>query len=105
MRRCDLNHWTEHQLAVDATDFAVADYVRMAEPEYFDLAHKLQQWRDEGIVIFEGAVDVSEIDSLLLDIQFLDRHRSDYDLEVEFRGRRMKLAQLDRSALSDPGVK
>jgi hypothetical protein len=79
--------------------------VRLAEPEDFDLAHKLRQWRDEGIVIFEGAVDASEIDSLLLDIEFLDRHRPDYDLEVEFRGQRLKLAQLERSALSDPGVK
>jgi len=102
----DLAHWQSFQLPTDSPEFSIDRYLStVAEPEDFDLRAKLYQWRDDGIVAFEGAVDHSAIEAFLSDIVFLDKHRQEFDVEVEFRGKRLKLNELDTSALSDTGIK
>jgi phytanoyl-CoA hydroxylase len=99
-------HWQENILGTDRDDFDVDAYLASAAPaSTFDLGTKLQQWRDDGVVAFEGAVDEALIDLLLEDIQYLDEHPRDFDLEIEYKGARMPLRDMEVSPLSDTGTK
>ncbi len=102
----DRHHWNANLLLVDRHDFDVEAYVRrVPSVRDYNLREKLQQWRDDGIVVFESCVDGQLIERFLEDILYLDRHPSDFDLEVEFRGARHRLREMTVSPLSDIGIK
>jgi phytanoyl-CoA hydroxylase len=102
----DRAHWEENLLSIDSPDFDVDAYVSNAPPAAtFDLREKLEQWRKDGIVVFEAAVDGNLIDLLLEDIRYLDAHPKDFDLEIEYKGNRMPLRDMQVSPLSDTGIK
>jgi phytanoyl-CoA hydroxylase len=102
----DRDHWESNILPVDLPDFEVDRYLRDTPAvDDFDLREKLEQWREKGVVVFESCVDDAAIGLFLDDIVYLDEHRTDFDLEIEFRGSRLRLRELQGSALSDTGVK
>jgi phytanoyl-CoA hydroxylase len=106
MAHIDLGHWNNNILFTDRAEFNINDYIaRAPAPEEFDLRQKLEQWRDTGIVIFESCIDDSLINALLSDIEYLKYHKASFDLEVEVRGGRFRLAEVPVEALSDTGVK
>jgi len=102
----DIEHWNSNILFTDRADFDVDAYVaRAPRPEEFNLREKLEQWRDVGIVVFESAVPESAINAFLSDIDYLKSHKDRFDLEIEVRGGRFRLADVAPDALSDTGVK
>lgn len=101
-----LDHWIENVMFTDRADFSIDEYAsRCAESEDFDVRGRLLEWQERGIVVFENAVDTALIDEVLDDIEYLNEHSGSIDLEVEYRGRRMPLSNLDVSPLSDTGIK
>jgi phytanoyl-CoA hydroxylase len=104
--KVDLEHWSNNLLLTDQPGFDVGEYVRGAPPASdFDLRDKLEQWRDNGIVIFESCIDSDHIDALVRDISYLNSHRDRFELEVEHKGARHKLSELPIEPLSDTGIK
>jgi len=65
----------------------------------------MRQWRERGIVTFERCVDEADIKALLADVEYLVENRSDFKFEIEFRGRRLNISDLEGSPFSDTGVK
>ena len=71
----------------------------------FDLARKIEEWRTNGIVVFEGVVDKGLIDALLQDIEYLRKHYMDFDLLAEFKGIQRHLRDFTPEELESDGVK
>jgi phytanoyl-CoA hydroxylase len=104
--KIDLEHWNHNILFTDRADFDVDEYVRRAPRiDDFNLREKLEQWRDIGIVTFESCIDHAVIEAFLGDIEYLNRHRAHFELEVEHKGARYKLQDLPVEPLSDTGIK
>src|SRR5690348_3730816 len=97
MAKIDLGHWNSNILFTDRAQFDIDDYIaRAARPEDFDLRRKLEQWRDVGIVVFESCIDNGAIDALLTDIEYLKSHKERFDLEIEVRAGRFRLADVPK---------
>lgn len=102
----DITHWNSNVLISDRPEFSVERYVRdLPEPEDFDLKGKLDQWRDQGIVTFNGVVNDKDLATFESDIRFLNEHRHEFEIETEYRGKRYKLRDVPVPPLSDTGVK
>ncbi len=102
----NFDHWLRHQMVADRADFDIDEYLkRSTVSDDFNVREKLEQWKEIGVVVFEDAVDTALIDLLNEDIVFLAEHRKAYDLEIEFRGKRLPISELDVSPLSDTGIK
>ena len=87
MMLIDFNHFTETALPIDRPDFDLSAYLSNAIiPNDYNLREKMEQWREEGIVVFENAIDFADIDLFLGDIGYLCEHPADYDVEIEFKG-------------------
>lgn len=65
----------------------------------FDLSTKLREWRERGIVIFEGAVASELIDAYLADLQHLKDHHRDFDITVEHAGTHRPIRDYSREEL------
>lgn len=90
----------------DRPEFNLDKYVSsVASPQDYDLRTKIEEWMEHGIVVFEGAVDTDLIDQLTDDIGQICSSPNDYDLEIEYRGGRYQLPEIDFDPLSDTGVK
>ena len=60
-----------HQMVTDRVDFDIDDYIKkFVEPEDFNLREKLEQWKENGIVVFEDAVDSALINYSLKTFHF-----------------------------------
>ncbi len=93
-------------MAFDRAGFDTDAYLAScAHPCDYDLRVKIDEWRSRGVVIFEGAVDGAAIDRLFGDIEALCKSPKEFDLEIEVRGERRKLAELDFDPRVDTGVK
>ncbi len=102
----DIHHLMDTAMLFDRPEFDMADYLKQAPvPADYDLREKIEDWRENGVVIFENAVAPAEIDRFLDDIAFLCREPKAFDLEIEFRGARHRLCEIDFNPLSDTGVK
>jgi phytanoyl-CoA hydroxylase len=76
--------WFQHRPWIDEPDAAIEAYVKsVATVHDYDLKEKLECWRENGIVIFEGAVDHSKIGSLLSDVEYLVHNQKDFEITVE----------------------
>jgi ectoine hydroxylase-related dioxygenase (phytanoyl-CoA dioxygenase family) len=79
--------WFKRRPWIDEPDAAIEAYVKSAATIHdYDLKEKLESWRENGIVIFEGAVDNARIDSLLSDIDYLVQNQKGFEITVETRG-------------------
>jgi phytanoyl-CoA hydroxylase len=102
----DEDHWRRYQMVTDHADFVVDDYLRQVGLlDDVGLRLKLEEWRDVGVVTFERVVDETIIELLLNDIVYLSENRRQYELEIEYRGRRLNLMDAEFSPLSDTGTK
>lgn len=102
----DRQHMLETAMFFDKPDFALEQYVRsVANPAEYDLRKKIENWRNDGVVVFENAVAHDEIDALLADIDYLCGHPDDFDLEIEVRGQRYRLGDVPIDPTSQSGVK
>lgn len=104
--RVDKRHMLETTMPVDRPEFDLDVYLaRAAHPKDYDLRAKLEAWREDGVVIFEGAVDQGDIDAFLADLDYVRRNPSRLDIEVEVRGQRWRLPDLAPETLDVTGVK
>lgn len=101
-----LNSWTEELPWIDRDDADIDRYVAALKirPRY-DLAAQLRDWRDKGVVIFEGVVSQIEIDRALADIEHFRRHYSEYRIPIEIRGRQLESDEMQTCPLDETGVK
>jgi len=81
-------NWFEQRPWIDDPGASIDAYLRSLPslPSEYDLKAKLEHWRDHGIVIFEGAVDSSTVDSLLDDVDCLVRNPSEYEVTIDVGG-------------------
>jgi phytanoyl-CoA hydroxylase len=86
-RTATADDWFNRRPWIDEPNAAIDAYVKsVATIHDYDLKEKLKSWKENGIVIFEGAVDNTKIDSLLNDIEYLVHHRQEYEITVEMPG-------------------
>lgn len=79
--------WFKRRPWIDEPHPAVESYVNsVANIGDYNLKEKLENWRQDGIVIFEGAVETAKIDSLLSDVDYLVHHQKEFEITVEARG-------------------
>lgn len=98
--------WIDSRPWIDLESADVCNYItRVSEQTGFDLARKLHEWRERGVVIFESVVDVSLIDALLNDIEYLRRHYRDFELGAELKGVQKPIAEFTEADLDSDGVK
>lgn len=98
--------WIRDRPWIDRPDADIDAYVdALAEDPGFDLRRALRQWRENGIVLFEGVVDPALIDALKHDIDHLRAHYRDFDLLVETSGVQKHLHDLTDAELNSPGLK
>lgn len=106
MALIDFDHFVDSALPLDRPDFDLSSYLANAgAPNDYNLREKMEQWRDEGVVVFENSVEPESIERFLQDIDFLCAHPKSFDVEIEFRGSRKRLGLLEGGALSDTGIK
>ena len=80
--------WFKGRPWIDEPNAPIEAYVNsVATIHDYDLKEKLESWNENGIVIFEGAVDTAKIDSLLNDVEYLVHHpKENFEITVETRG-------------------
>jgi phytanoyl-CoA hydroxylase len=102
----DKNAWFQTMPWIDRPDVDIKGYVRRSgtDPE-FDLEAKLTQWRDEGVVVFEQAVDLGMIDLFLADLDFLCTHPKDFQLEMDIKGVQKRLAEVTQGEMDSGSAK
>jgi phytanoyl-CoA hydroxylase len=71
----------------------------------FDLGARLKEWRERGIVIFEGAASPALIDEYLADIAEMKSHHKDYDIGVELAGTTRPIRDYQREDLDSDRIK
>lgn len=100
------NAWTRDVPWIDRDDADIGAYVAsVSKPQGYDLAAKLQQWRDQGVVIFEGVVAKSDIDATLDDIEHFRTHFREYNIPLEVRGRQLESSEIDAFPFDGTGLK
>ena len=88
--------WTRDVPWIDKDDCDIDAYVgSLSERPAFDLAEKLRRWRDDGVIVFEQAVDGNLIDRYLEDIDTLVRDYDAYEVPIEIRGQQMSSRDID----------
>lgn len=98
--------WTRDAPWIDADYPDIDGYVRSLEKKpSFDLAEKLKEWHEHGIVIFEGAVSVDRIDQYLEDIGVLIEDFKRYDVPIEIRGEQLSSLNLKSFPNDLTGIK
>ncbi len=98
--------WRDGRTWIDLPDADIDRYVDdLSEGAGFDLRRALQQWRRDGIVLFEDVVDTGLIDALTSDIDYLRTHYRDFDLLVETSGIQKHILDLTIEELNSPGLK
>jgi phytanoyl-CoA hydroxylase len=99
--------WQDSLPWVDrASDLEIEEYVsRLPTRPGFDLQVKLKEWRDQGLVLFEGAIDDSLLNAFNQDIDHLIANNGDYQLDVEIPGDRLPISAVAREVLTQPRVK
>lgn len=76
--------WFRHRPWIDEPNAPVGEYVKsVATIHDYNLEEKLQSWRENGIVVFEGAVETAKIDALLNDVEYLVHHQKNFEITVE----------------------
>ncbi len=79
--------WFKGRPWIDEPNAPIDAYVKsVANINDYDLKEQLESWHENGIVVFEGAVDTAKIDSLLGDVEYLVHHPKEFELTVETRG-------------------
>lgn len=98
--------WFKERPWLDEDHPDIRGYVdAQSEALGFDLAAKLQQWHEDGLVIFENVVDTRLIDALASDVEYLRRHAGDFSIEVELRGQQGDIKRLSPEELDSSGIK
>ena len=94
------------QTWIDLPDADVDEYLRRL-PGPFDgaLAARLHQWKTDGIVTFESAVDPQLIRALQSDLDYLKAHHRDFELFVELKGLQQDIKKFERTDLDSDGIK
>lgn len=87
--------------AVDVKEYVSA----LSDKTGYDLAGKLTEWKERGVVIFENAVNINYIEALKSDIDYLREHHRDYELSAEIRGVQKSIAEFTREDLNSDGFK
>ena len=79
--------WFNRRPWIDEPNAAIEAYVKsVATINDYDLKEKLESWKENGIVVFEGAVDTAKIDSLLNDVEYLVQNQKEFEITVETGG-------------------
>lgn len=100
------NPWTATLPWIDREDADIERYVAaLARPPRYDLAQQLRNWRDSGIVKFEGVVSQPDIDATLADIEHFRQRFADYRIPIEIRGRQLESDEAESFPLDEVGVK
>ena len=98
--------WVEAVPWIDRHDADIEAVVRRSRDELsFDLRDALTRWRQDGIVVFKGAVPDSLIAEFDSDLSHLLAHHRDYVVPIEFKGGRTYSQSLSEAQIHDPGVK
>lgn len=100
------NDWFQDRPWLDESNPDIRAYVDAQSEELgFDLALMLRRWHEDGLVIFEKAVNPALIDALINDVEYLRKHHLDFALEVEHRGEQGDIKRLTAAELDSPGIK
>jgi phytanoyl-CoA hydroxylase len=83
--RISAQSWFQRRPWIDEPDASIDQYIGATQfpSTDYDLKAQLEHWREHGIVIFEQAVDLAVIDTLLEDIESLIRHPAEYEVTVD----------------------
>lgn len=101
-----VSDWLHQRPWLDLDKPDVRAYVdQLSSRSGFDLASALEQWRDDGLVIFEGVVDTQLVDALVADVEYLRRNFRDFALDVELQGDQGDIKRLSQEDLESPGLK
>lgn len=100
------DQWINNRPWIDQQDADIRQYVAslVSRPDY-DLEEKLTSWRDDGLVIFEGAVPQLLIDDYLEDLYHFINNYNAYDVPIEIRGEQLSSRALESFAADMTGVK
>ena len=102
----DARSWLATRTWLDRDDADVRAYVaRVSDRCEFDLAARLSEWRERGVLVFERAVEPALIDAFLGDVDYLKRHHRDFQLTVEVRGVHKPIAEWTAADLDSDRVK
>ena len=98
--------WLDTRLWLDREEADIDSYFSdLDDLPTYDLRSKLYAWRDRGIVVFENAVDADLLELLIRDIDEVTSGRSQFDLDVEYRGAHVPISSLSDSQVRDSGFK
>jgi hypothetical protein len=102
----DVRHLQDNPLPTDMVYFDIGHYIKhLPKIEDYDLRQKFEEWRETGVVVFEGAVPDEHITSFLTDVEYLCEHRDKFELEAEHIGTRYRLKDMPVPPLETMGVK
>ncbi len=73
---------------IDQEDADIDGYCQSHEESFFDLKQKLTDWHNNGIVIFENAIDPATIDKFEGELKELIEAPGKFSLEIEVAGAR-----------------
>lgn len=106
MALIDIDHMRDTAMPLDQPGFSLDSYLRQVRDDCdFNLEEKLRAWMNDGVAVFPKAVDSGLIDEYLNDIDVLVSHPDQFELEVEVRGARQKLSEVETDLRGDHGVK
>jgi ectoine hydroxylase-related dioxygenase (phytanoyl-CoA dioxygenase family) len=91
--------WFRNMPWVDKANADVSAYCQENTEDSFDLKEKLEQWRRDGVVIFENAIDSAAIDDLLSELNSLISDPSGFDLEMDLAGQRKPIREFSPEEL------
>jgi hypothetical protein len=91
--------WFANLPWIDQENPDIEAYCQSNAVAEFDLCEKLQQWHRDGIVIFENAINTSEIDGFLAELDELISENTKFELEIDFSGSRKPISQFLSSEL------
>lgn len=93
-----IENWFSNLPWIDYPDSNIKKYC-LNKTEEYDLYNKLLEWKENGVVIFENAIDLKELDDFLNDLDFLISNPQKFEIEVDHAGGRFKISDFSEIEL------
>jgi ectoine hydroxylase-related dioxygenase (phytanoyl-CoA dioxygenase family) len=91
--------WFQNMPWIDRQQADIDDYCKKHKEETFDLKQKLQDWRSDGVVIFESAINPADVDCFQAELDQLIEEPARFDLEMDLAGQRKPISQFSSEQL------
>lgn len=93
--------WFANMPWIDHESPNIEKYCQNNYENEFDLKEKLLQWHNDGIVIFENAINPHEINEFTHELEELITENKNYDLEMDISGVRKPINQFSSEELKN----